>query len=87
MRTHVWCGVAMAAAITVLSAATAIGADDKKPAKSEKKAPSVCVGLDITACGTKGECIWAKQVTTKAGKTRKAHCRKRPFQQMAKKAA
>jgi hypothetical protein len=46
----------------------------------------VCVGLDLTACGAKAECFWKQQITTKQGKTRKAHCRLKPRQQMAKKA-
>jgi hypothetical protein len=87
MRTHVWRGVAVAAAITIFSAAAAIAADDNKPTKTVKKLPSVCVGLDVNACGTKSECYWKQQITTKNGKTRKAHCRKRPFQQIAKKTA
>jgi hypothetical protein len=40
-----------------------------------KKPPSVCVGLDESACGGKAECYWRKVSTTKAGKTRRAHCR------------
>lgn len=87
MRTHVGRGIVLAAATTLAFAASAIAAEDNKAAKTEKKAPSACVGLDINACGAKGECIWTKQVTTKTGKTRKAHCRKRSFQQVAKKAA
>jgi hypothetical protein len=84
MRTHFWCGTALAAAATLAFAATAIAAEETKPAK---KPPSICVGLDINACGTKGECFWKQQITTKNGKVRKAHCRKRPFQQVAKKTA
>jgi hypothetical protein len=85
MRIHVGRGIALAAAVTLAFAASAIAAEDKKATKTEKKAPSACVGLDITACGTKSECYWKQQITTKNGKTRKAHCRKRPFQQVAKK--
>ena len=33
-----------------------------------------------------GQCFWKQQITTKQGKTRKAHCRLKPRQQMAKKA-
>jgi len=86
MRTHVGRGIALAAAITLAFAASAIAAEDKKPAKTEKKPPSVCVGLDLTACGAKAECFWKQQITTKQGKNRKAHCRLKPRQQMAKKA-
>jgi hypothetical protein len=84
MRTHVGRGIVVAAAVTLAFVASAIAAEDKK-AKTEKKPPSACVGLDINACGTKSECYWKQQITTKNGKTRKAHCRKRPFQQVAKK--
>jgi hypothetical protein len=78
MRTHVGRGIALAAAVTLALVASAIAAEDKKAAKTEKKPPSACVGLDINACGTKSECYWKQQITTKNGKTRKAHCRKRP---------
>lgn len=84
MKSHFWRGAALAAAVAVAFAAAASAAEEKK---TEKKAPSVCVGLDINACGKKAECYWKQQITTKAGKVRRAHCRKRPYQQMAKKAA
>jgi len=85
MRSHFWRGAAVAAAVAAF-AASAIAADDKKAeTKAVKKPPSVCVGLDINACGTKAECFWKQQITTKQGKTRKAHCRLKPRQQMAKK--
>jgi hypothetical protein len=86
MRTHVGRGIALAAAITLVFAASAIAAEDNKAAKTEKKPPSVCVGLDLAACGAKAECFWKERITTKQGKTRKAHCRLKPRQQMAKKA-
>ena len=87
MRSHYWRGTAAAAAI-IAFAATVMAADDKSKTekKPEKKPPSVCVGLDIKACGAKAECFWKQQITTKQGKTRKAHCRLKPRQQMAKKA-
>jgi hypothetical protein len=87
MRRHFWRGTTAAAAI-IAFAATVMAADDKSATekKVEKKPPSVCVGLDITACGAKTECFWKQQITTKQGKTRKAHCRLKPRQQMAKKA-
>lgn len=87
MRRHFWRGPAAAAAI-IASAAMVMAADDKSATekKAEKKPPSVCVGLALTACGTKAECYWKQQITTKQGKTRKAHCRLKPRQQMAKKA-
>jgi hypothetical protein len=49
-------------------------AQDLKLAKA-KKPPSVCVGLDQSACGGKPECYWRKATTTKTGKSRRAHCR------------
>ncbi len=83
MRTQFWRGAAMAAAVAIPFATIATAAEEKKV---EKKPPSVCVGLDINACGTKAECFWKQQITTKQGKTRRAHCRLKPRQQMAKKA-
>jgi hypothetical protein len=50
------------------------GAEAVKAAKT-KKPPSVCVGLDESACGGKSVCYWRKATTTKAGKVRRAHCR------------
>ena len=89
MRTQVGRGIALAAAAIIAFTATVMAADDKSATekKAEKKPPSVCVGLDLTACGAKAECFWKQQITTKQGKTRKAHCRLKPRQQMAKKAA
>jgi hypothetical protein len=84
MRTHVGRRIALAA-ITLAFVAGAIAAEDPKTTKPEKKPPSVCVGLDTNACAAKSECYWKQQITTKNGKTRKAHCRKKPFQQVAKK--
>jgi len=88
MRTHFWRGAAIAVAICIAPIGVS-AADNQAAAKKavEKKPPSVCVGLDINACGAKAECLWRKQVTTKAGKVRRAHCRLRPHHQMAKKAA
>jgi hypothetical protein len=86
MRSLFWRGPALAAAISIAFAATAMAADDITDKKVEKKPPSVCVGLDTSACGTKAECYWKQQITTKAGKVRKTHCRLKPHQQMAKKA-
>ena len=44
-----------------------------------KKPPSACKGLDEAACKAKpDECTWIAEVTTKAGKKRKAHCRSKP---------
>jgi len=85
MRRHFWRGPTAVAAVVLMLVAGSSLAEDAKP-KVEKKPPSACVGLDLTACGTKAECYWKQQITTKAGKVRKAHCRLKPHQQMAKKA-
>jgi hypothetical protein len=86
MRSQFWRSTVYAAVITIAFAAAAMAADDKKAEKKhEKKPPSACVGLDINACGAKAECKWSKQLTTKAGKVRKAHCRLKTHQQLAKK--
>jgi len=69
-----------AAACVVLTATSAFAADKKQ---KEPRKPSVCVGLDTSACSAKNECTWRKETTTKTGKTRKAHCRKRSGQQLA----
>jgi hypothetical protein len=51
-------------------------AEDAAPKVAKvRKPPSVCVGLDESACAKKPECYWRKATTTKAGKTRRAHCR------------
>jgi hypothetical protein len=52
-------------------------AEEPKTAKA-KKAPSVCAGLDASACTAKAECVWHKAAKLKSGKERKAHCQKRP---------
>lgn len=50
-----------------------------KTEKAAKKPPSACKGLDEAACKAKEkECNWIGEITTKAGKTRKAHCRSKP---------
>lgn len=89
MRTHFWRGPAAAIAVCIALAGAVSAADDQTTEKKavETKSPSVCVGLDINACGAKAECLWRKQITTKAGKVRRAHCRIRPYQQLAKKPA
>ena len=87
MRSLFWRGAAFAAGISIAFAATAMAADEttKTEKKVVKKPPCICVGLDLNACGTKAECFWKQQITTKTGKVRKAHCRLKPHQQMAKK--
>ena len=67
---------ALAAIACLTFAVTADAADEKK--KTEKKPPSECAGLDNAACTAKPECTWYKQITMKNGKTRKAHCQKKP---------
>jgi hypothetical protein len=75
MRCHFWRGPAAVATVVLMLAAGSTQAEDTKP-KTEKKPPSVCVGLDIPACAAKSsECYWKQQITTKQGKIRKAHCR------------
>jgi hypothetical protein len=85
MRSHFIRGAGLVAA-ACLALAAANAAEEKKAEKTEKKPPSACVGLDLKACGAKAECYWKEQITTKAGKTRKAHCRLKSRQQLAKKA-
>jgi len=60
---------------------TAAAGEDAKPAATEPKkatAPSPCKGLDNAACTANAECRWYKEARLKSGKTRKAHCRKKP---------
>ena len=40
--------------------------------------PSPCKGLDETACKANSVCTWYKEAKLKDGKTRKAHCQKKP---------
>ena len=50
------------------------------PKTTDTKAatPSPCKGLDETACKANAECSWYKEAKLKDGKTRKAHCQKKP---------
>ena len=60
------------------------------PAKKAepKKVASACAGVEPDAtCLGSTECMWVKEVTTKAGQKRKAHCQKKPSPPAAKKAA
>lgn len=59
---------------TIFAQGSSAWAEDGKVVKA-KKPPSVCVGLDESACGGKSECYWRQVSTTKTGKTRRAHCR------------
>lgn len=68
----------VSAAVFSLVAVCAQGASAPAEAQTlakAKKPPSVCVGLDQSACGGKPECYWRKATTTKTGKSRRAHCR------------
>jgi hypothetical protein len=60
--------------IAICGPASSASAQDAKVAKV-RKPPSVCVGLDKSACGAKSECYWRKATLLKSGKTRRAHCR------------
>jgi invasion protein IalB len=53
--------------------------------KVEKKAASPCAGLEETACKANTACSWYREVTTKKGQKRKAHCQKKPTPPPAKK--
>ena len=46
--------------------------------KVEKKSPSPCAGLEEAACKANTACSWYREVTTKKGQKRKAHCQKKP---------
>ena len=44
-----------------------------------KKVASACAGVEPEAtCLGSTECMWVKELTTKAGVKRKAHCQKKP---------
>jgi hypothetical protein len=76
--------LAVAACLTFAAAASAQDAKPAAPAApaakttTAKKPPSECAGLDNAACTAKPQCSWYKEVTTKDGKKRKAHCQKKP---------
>ncbi len=62
--------------------------DAKAPAaKKPVPAKSACAGIDEPACGLNAECMWVKEVVTKAGQKRKAHCQKKPTPPKSKAAA
>ena len=53
-----------------------------------KKVASACAGVEPeTTCLGSTECMWVKEVTTKAGVKRKAHCQKKPTPPAKKTAA
>jgi len=62
------------ATVAICALAPSSWAEDIKVAKT-RKPPSVCVGLDESACSGKAECYWRKAALMKTGKTRRAHCR------------
>ena len=67
-------GLAAAALLTFGYAAIA---QDKAPKKAATT--SACKGLNEAACKAReAACNWIGEITTKAGKTRKAHCRSKP---------
>jgi hypothetical protein len=59
-------------------AATTTPATPKTTDTKTAAAPSPCKGLDETACKANSACSWYKEVKLKNGKTRKAHCQKKP---------
>ncbi len=78
-----------AATTTPPAATTPAKPADTKPATTTTPAtpkttdtktatPSPCKGLDETACKANSECSWYKEAKLKDGKTRKAHCQKKP---------
>ena len=73
-------GLGAVAALLMFGGAAA--QDTKKaPAapKAAAKTPSACKGLVEAACKAKAtECTWIAEVKTKAGTTRRAHCRSKP---------
>jgi hypothetical protein len=76
MRIHLAPAAAsLLAVIALLGPAWAEDAAVAKKVAKTKKPPSVCVGLDESACGTKSVCYWRKAAHLKSGKTRRAHCR------------
>lgn len=81
----------MAATIVLAVAGAAPLAAEERAAndepKIERRSAASCVGLDIHTCKTKGECLWRKQRASRFGDIRRPHCRVRPYQQVAKKAA
>jgi hypothetical protein len=57
------------------------------PAKKKTATPSPCKGLDNAACTANAICTWYKEAHLKSGKTRKAHCQRKPTHHAAKKKA
>ncbi|HUJ38375.1 MAG TPA: hypothetical protein VLW88_11935 [Hyphomicrobium sp.] len=59
-------------------AATTTPATPKTTDTKTAATPSPCKGLDETACKANTACTWYKEAKLKDGKTRKAHCQKKP---------
>ncbi len=56
--------------------------------KAAPKAVSACAGVEPEGtCLGNTECMWVKEVVTKLGQKRKAHCQKKPTPPAVKKAA
>lgn len=72
-----WSAVAVAIGVIIFST-TVAGVGDAL-AERVAAATSPCQGLSGSACAAKGDaCSWIKAAKLKNGKTRKAHCRKKP---------
>lgn len=54
--------------------------------KVAKTVRSACAGLALDACQANIACVWHRAGKLKSGKTRKAHCQKKPVRS-AKKAS
>ena len=89
MRTRLRLG-AVLAAVSIISVMAPVAAEEKSSSiepKIEHRSAASCVGLDMHTCKTKGECLWRKQRASRFGDIRRPHCRVRPYEQVAKKAA
>jgi hypothetical protein len=77
-----WQGRRRALAVAIILCVTGFGgqgwAEEAKKKRAPAKPPSVCVGLSESACAGNAICYWRKATTLKSGKTRRAHCRKKP---------
>ena len=91
--------VTLCLAVSCVLATTALAEDTKSaattattttttptaPAKKKTTTPSPCKGLDNAACTANAICTWYKEAHLKSGKTRKAHCQRKPTHHAAKK--
>jgi hypothetical protein len=91
--------VTLCLAVSCVLATTALAEDTKSaattattttttttPAKKKTTTPSPCKGLDNAACTANAICTWYREAHLKSGKTRKAHCQKKPTRTAKKKA-